>query len=262
MSRHTSAKTIWLVLFTVLVSQPARAEPDRYAAPCKLGDTNIEWFLAQPPLTQNAIVDEYRKNFQASMGVIELSMKNTFKKPQYLTKNRLKKAKSTIEKIRDKTYRCFSELGDISGHRVIIGDWSSLPNVEEKIRLIFDVRKYDYKIGLQKKLTYRGVHFDVLVDGRMAEIQIHTRRGTIVADASHSLVYKGPFSSNADVKAFLEKLSWAVFLRDIGESSGLPAPGNSLPLEAKACLDEVVKEIETVTVSGDFSYKALPTQCG
>ena len=185
---------------------------------------------------------------------------------QFNISSRLKTVKSIKEKFErkkkeGKAYKCFTSMRDIAGLRVVTPSYSEMSFVVNKIRseTIWKVLKVDTIINYSPDNIYRAIHIDIDIEGYPAEIQIITRRGNIIADASHVLTYKGPYKKNTSVVSYLENLSNYVLYRDNNISRNLPVYPDNIPRAAHKCLSIVTQQIEQVLHTGSFTYENLCT---
>ena len=215
---------------------------------CKVGDHSVADYQRQSPAQQAAFAEAYRQRHSAAWKLALETLQAAHGNPPFQVIGRLKTAASIQEKIARKRYRCFSQLTDIAGTRIVIPNYAALPLVTQYIENQFVVREKEDLIKDVRSTHYRAIHYLVWVEDRPVEIQIHTYRGTLWAEASHRLVYKGPFSYNQPVIAYLNRLSDAIFLLDSGLSGQIPEVSEALPPEAKERLKKTVADVKAVSV--------------
>jgi len=213
---------------------------------CTVGDYFIEDYQRLPPKQQNEFVESYRQKYSSALRQALDELRALHSDTSFQVLGRLKSVPSIREKIVRKKYRCFSELTDIAGTRLVIADYAALPLVTERIERHFFVREKQDLMRDEEKTGYRAIHYLAWVDGRVVEIQIHTRRGTLWAEASHRLVFKGPFADNQALVSYLRRLSQAIFLLDSGLQGQIPQAPEALPAEARKILTETIADILAV----------------
>ncbi len=235
----------------------AIAQPVNAAPRCHVGDPSIDWYLSLDESQQAKFVDQYRQGFSFTYEIARINLKELFPGPDIVADGRLKSISSIREKIErkraeKKTYRCFRDIGDIIGLRIIVPDYSGLPDIDKAIKSNFVIDKIDNQISSDQQSEYRAVHYDITLDGRRGELQVHTRRSTLLADVSHKLVYKGPFKDNSQVKAYVAALSYAIHELDSSQNKALPDLPDRLPPEAEACFVKLLARLSSLSVTGPF----------
>ena len=215
---------------------------------CKVGDVSVAEYERQGAEQQVAFVEAYRQRHLAGWKLALEALSAAHGNPPFQVIGRLKTTASIQEKIARKQYRCFSQLTDIAGTRLVIPNYAALPLVTHNIENQFVVREKEDLIKEVRPTRYRAIHYLVWVDDRPVEIQIHTYRGTLWAEASHRLVYKGPFAENRPVISYLERLSDVIFLLDSGLPAQVPEVPEALPPEAKERLKKTVADIKDVSI--------------
>ncbi|RPJ60938.1 MAG: hypothetical protein EHM23_08665 [Acidobacteria bacterium] len=213
---------------------------------CAIGDPPVHEYQSLPPNKRTVFVERYRWLYSMPLQKTLDALRAVFSEPYFHVLGRLKSVPSIQEKIVRKKYLCFSELTDVAGTRLVIVDYAALPLVTERIERHFSVKEKQDLLRDEAKTGYRAVHYLVWVDGRIVEIQIHTRRGTLWAEASHRLVFKGPFADNPALVTYLCELSQTIFLLDSGLQGQIPEIPEALPAEARAILTETVVDIVAV----------------
>ena len=249
MNRTILLLTLCVLLFALRV--PADAQPltlSPYQRDCKVGDYAVAEYERQSAEQQAAFVEAYRQRHSAGWKQALEALRTAHGNPPFQVIGRLKTTASIQEKIARKQYRCFSQLTDIAGTRLIIPNYAALPLVTQYIENQFVVREKEDLIKDVRSTHYRAIHYLVWVEDRPVEIQIHTYRGTLWAEASHRLVYKGPFSDNQSVVSYLNRLSDAIFLLDSGLPGQIPEVSEALPPEAKERLKKTVADVKAVSV--------------
>src|SRR5206468_13099127 len=111
---------------------------------------------------------------------------------------------------------------NFAGARVLITDDAALPLVRQSFENHFVIRGSEDLLRDVRESRYRALHYLAWVENRPVEIQNHTVRGTLCADASHQLVYKGPFGDNQTLISYLYRLSDVIFLLDSGLPGQIP----------------------------------------
>jgi ppGpp synthetase/RelA/SpoT-type nucleotidyltranferase len=246
----------WLVLAVmafVLALCGAAAEaqaikPNRDQQDCKIGDYSVAEYERQSPDQRAAFVEAYRQKYSFAWKQALEALRAAHENPPFQAVGRLKTLVSIQEKISRRKYRCFSQLTDIAGTRLIIPNYAALPLVTQNIESQFVIHEKEDLIKDVRATRYRAIHYLAWVEGRLVEIQIHTYRGTLWAEASHRLVYKGPFADNPSVISYLDRLSDVIFLLDSGLPGQIPEVPEALPPAAKESLKKTVAEIKAVSV--------------
>jgi ppGpp synthetase/RelA/SpoT-type nucleotidyltranferase len=250
------------IVFALLAAQIACAPavaPNLQNAACPAGDSIAE-YQGLSPAQQLQFVERYRQQYSPALEKVRAALKAPHPEPPFRVLARLKVVDSIQEKITRKKYTCISELTDIAGGRIVIPSYAALPLVTLNIeRALKTVEKEDM-ITDQRGTGYRAIHYLAEVDGRMVEIQIHTHRGTIWAAASHRLVYKGPFSNDKAVIAYLNRLSEAIFWLDSGLLRELPDVPETLPGPAKEDLKKVVVGVRDYSLQSVFELNQFYAQ--
>lgn len=246
-------KIISLALSALLlaVSFTAEAQPttaNRDQRECRVGDYSIAEYERLSPKQQAEFIETYRQRHSSPWKQALEALQAAHKNPPFQVVGRLKTASSIQEKISRKKYHCFSQLTDIAGTRLIIPSYAALPLVTQNIENQFVVREKEDLVKEVRPTRYRAIHYLVLVEDRPVEIQIHTYRGTLWAEASHRLVYKGPFPDHQPLISYLERLSDVIFLLDSGLPAQIPEVPEALPLAAKEMLKKTVAGIKDVSV--------------
>jgi ppGpp synthetase/RelA/SpoT-type nucleotidyltranferase len=248
----------WALLAAQLACAPAAASKLQSAA-CKPGDSVSE-YQGLSPARQLQFVEKYRQQYSPALEKVRAALKAPHPDPPFRVLARLKVVDSIQEKITRKQYTCISELTDIAGARIVIPSYAALPLVTLNIeRALKTVEKEDM-ITDQRGTGYRAIHYLAEVDGRVVEIQIHTHRGTIWAAASHRLVYKGPFSNDKAVVAYLNRLSETIFWLDSGLLRELPDVPETLPGPAKEDLKKVVVGVRDYSLQSVFELNQFYAQ--
>lgn len=251
-----TTRIIVLVLLSFLVpAQALTTTPTQYAPPCHVGDPSIDWYLNLPKSSQDKFINEYHKEFEHTYDMAVGELKNLFAAPYLtpiLTKSRLKSIDSIQEKLTRKNYRCFRDMGDIIGLRIVIPDYATLSYIDHVVKERFSVDKVDVQISASPTVEYRAVHYDITIDGRRGEIQVHTRRSNLLADASHKLVYKGPYKDNTHVKDYVAALSYAIYLLDSKLNATLPDQPDGLPDDAKLCFSDLLQRLKSISLTERF----------
>jgi ppGpp synthetase/RelA/SpoT-type nucleotidyltranferase len=247
-------------LFAAPIScAPAVAPKLQSAAACESGDSVAE-YQRLSPAQQLQFVDKHRQQYAPALEKVRAALKAPHPEPPFRVLGRLKATDSIQEKITRKKYTCISELTDIAGARIVIPSYAAVPLVTLNIeRALKTVEKEDM-ITDQRGTGYRAIHYLVEVDGRIVEIQIHTHRGTIWAAASHRLVYKGPFSNDKAVIAYLNRLSETIFWLDSGLLRELPDVPESLPGAAREDLKKVVVGVRDYSLQSVFELNQFYAQ--
>ncbi|HEY3303612.1 MAG TPA: RelA/SpoT domain-containing protein [Candidatus Binatia bacterium] len=262
MRKHDKSIFISLIASALLAAQIAcapAAAPKLQSAACKLGDSVAE-YRNLSPAQQTQLVEKYRQQYSPALEKVRAALKAPHPDPPFRVLARLKVVDSIQEKISRRKYNCLSEMTDIAGSRIVIPSYAALPLVTENIeRALKTVEKEDM-ITDQRGTGYRAIHYLADVDGRIVEIQIHTHRGTIWAEASHRLVYKGPFSQDKAVIAYLNRLSEAIFWLDSGLLRELPDVPQSLPAEAREDLKKVVVGVRDYGLQSAFELNQFYAQ--
>jgi ppGpp synthetase/RelA/SpoT-type nucleotidyltranferase len=233
-------------LLAAQLSCAQAAAPLQAKAGCKAGDDTVAQYQGLGPAEQNRFVENYRRQYapvlEKALGALRAAHSN----PPFRVLGRIKATDSIQEKVSRRNYACFSELTDVAGTRIVIPSYAALPLVTQNIERAFSIVEKEDLIPDQRGTGYRAIHYLVTVDGRIVEIQVHTQRGTIWAEASHRLVYKGPFSDNRAVISYLNRLSETVFLLDSGLLRELPDVPSTLPAAAREDLVKAVAAIHDV----------------
>jgi ppGpp synthetase/RelA/SpoT-type nucleotidyltranferase len=190
----------------------------------KVGDHSIAEYEALNPAEQTKFVERYRQKYSSAWSQALDALRASHSDPPFRVMGRLKSVQSIQEKIIRKKYHCFAELTDIAGTRLIIPNYAALPLVTKNIERQFLIREKQDLLRDEGRTGYRAIHYLAWVNGRIVEIQIHTQRSTLWAEASHQLVYKGPFSDNHAVVSYLFRLSEVIFLLDSGVSNKSRCP--------------------------------------
>lgn len=253
-----NARLVLLGLFVILVpASTTSSHVIQSGASCYVGDRSIDWYLQLRDPEQAEFVDRYRKGFELTYEIAKADLKGLFQGQNIETNARLKTPSSIREKIIRKRagiqpYHCFRDIGDIIGLRIIASNYAAFSDIDHTVKAHFVVDKLDVQISSARNSQYRAVHYDVMLDGRRGEIQLHTRRSTLLADASHTLVYKGPFIDNSDVKDYVAALSFAIHQLDSNENAALPDVPVGLPQEAKECFAKLLARLNVLSVAGPF----------
>lgn len=242
---HQRLRFAGAALLAAQLSCAQAAAPLQAKAACKAGDYTVAHDQGLDPAEQNRFVENYRLQYapvlEKVLGALRAAHPNPFR-----VLGRIKTINSIQEKVSRRKYACFSELTDVAGARIVIPSYAALPIVTQNIERAFSIVEKEDLIHDRRGTGYRAIHYLVMVDGRIVEIQVHTHRGTIWAEASHRLVYKGPFSDNRAVISYLNRLSEAVFLLDSGLLRELPDVPSTLPAAARDDLVKVVAAIHDV----------------
>ncbi len=249
---------VWALLAAQIACAPAAA-PKLESAACKSGDS-VAGYQNLSPTQQTQLVEKYQQQYAPALEKVRAVLKAPHSDPPFRVLGRLKATDSIQEKIVRKKYTCISELTDIAGARIVIPSYAAIPLVTQNIeRALKTVEKEDM-IADQRGTGYRAIHYLAAVDGRLVEIQIHTHRGTIWAGASHRLVYKGPFSKDQAVIAYLNRLSETIFWLDSGLLRELPDVPETLPREAKEDLTKVVASVRDFGLQSAFELNQFYVQ--
>lgn len=249
---------VWALLAAQIACAPAAA-PKLESAACKSGDS-VAGYQNLSPTQQTQLVEKYQQQYAPALEKVRAVLKAPHSDPPFRVLGRLKATDSIQEKIVRKKYTCISELTDIAGARIVIPSYAAIPLVTQNIeRALKTVEKEDM-ITDQRGTGYRAIHYLAAVDGRLVEIQIHTHRGTIWAGASHRLVYKGPFSKDQAVIAYLNRLSETIFWLDSGLLRELPDVPETLPREAKEDLTKVVASVRDFGLQSAFELNQFYVQ--
>lgn len=249
---------VWALLAAQIACAPAVA-PKLESAACKSGDS-VAGYQNLSPTQQTQLVEKYQQQYAPALEKVRAALKAPHSDPPFRVMGRLKATDSIQEKIVRKKYTCISELTDIAGARIVIPSYAAIPLVTQNIeRALKTVEKEDM-ITDQRGTGYRAIHYLAAVDGRLVEIQIHTHRGTIWAGASHRLVYKGPFSKDQAVIAYLNRLSETIFWLDSGLLRELPDVPETLPREAKEDLTKVVASVRDFGLQSAFELNQFYVQ--
>jgi len=215
---------------------------------CKVGDVSVAEYERQSAEQRVAFVEAYRQRHFAAWKLALEALRAAHGDPPFQVIGRLKTTASIQEKILRKKYRCFSQLSDIAGTRLVIPNYAALPLVTHNIENHFVIREKEDLVKEVRPTRYRAIHYLVLVEDRPVEIQIHTYRGTLWAEASPRLVYKGPFADHQPLISYLERLSDVIFLLDSGLPAQIPEVPEALPPAAKETLKRIVAGIKDVSV--------------
>jgi len=226
-------------------AQPIK--PNRAQQACKVGDYSVAEYERLGPGQQAEFVETYRQKHSSAWKQALEALRAAHGNPPFQVIGRLKAAASIQEKIARKKYFCFSQLTDIAGTRLIIPNYAALPLVTQNIENQFVIREKEDLLRDVRESRYRALHYLAWVEDRPVEIQIHTYRGTLWADASHQLVYKGPFADNQTLISYLYRLSDVIFLLDSGLPGQIPEVPETLPPQAKAILKKTVADIRDVS---------------
>jgi ppGpp synthetase/RelA/SpoT-type nucleotidyltranferase len=214
---------------------------------CKVGDYSIAEYQRLSPRQQTEFIETYRDKHSSAWKQALEALRAAHGNPPFQVIGRLKSVASIQEKIWRKQYRCFSQLTDIAGTRVIIPNYAALPLVTHNIENQFVIWEKEDLVKEVRETRYRAVHYLVWVEDRPVEIQIHTYRGTLWAEASHQLVYKGPFADSQMLTAYFSRLSDIIFLLDSGLPGEIPEIPEAIPAEAKATLKKLVADTKDVS---------------
>ena len=236
-----------LMLASLQLTEAQPLKPSRSHLDCKVGDYSVAEYQRLSPAQQAEFVETYRQKHSSAWKQALEALRAAHKDPPFRVLGRLKTAPSIQEKIARKKYRCFSQLTDIAGTRVVIPNYAALPLVTQNIETQFVIREKEDLIRDVRESRYRAIHYLAWVEDRPVEIQIHTYRGTLWADASHRLVYKGPFSDNQSLISYLARLSDVIFLLDTGLPGQIPEIPEATPPEAKEFLRKTVANIRDVS---------------
>ena len=215
---------------------------------CKVGDYSVADYERQSAAQQAEFIEAYRQRHSAAWKLALEALRAAHGNPPFQVIGRLKTGASIQEKIARKQYRCFSQLTDIAGTRLVIPNYAALPLVTQYIENQFVVREKEDLIKEVRPTRYRAIHYLVWVDDRPVEIQIHTYRGTLWAEASHRLLYEGPFAENQLLVSYLERLSHVIFLLDSGLPGQIPEVPEALPPGAREVLKKTVAGVKDVSV--------------
>jgi ppGpp synthetase/RelA/SpoT-type nucleotidyltranferase len=249
---------VWALLAAQIACAPAAA-PKLESAACKSGDS-VAGYQNLSPTQQTQLVEKYQQQYAPALEKVRAVLKAPHSDPPFRVLGRLKATDSIQEKITRTKYTCISELTDIAGARIVIPSYAAIPLVTQNIeRALKTVEKEDM-ITDQRGTGYRAIHYLAAVDGRLVEIQIHTHRGTIWAGASHRLVYKGPFSKDQAVIAYLNRLSETIFWLDSGLLRELPDVPQSLPAAAREDLTKVVASVRDFGLQSAFELNQFYVQ--
>jgi len=249
MNRKIISLALGAMLFALYASVGAQSvTPSLNQRDCKVGDVSVAEYERQSAEQRVAFVEVYRQRHSAAWNLALAALRAAHGDPPFQVIGRLKTASSIQEKISRKQYRCFSQLTDIAGTRLIIPNYAALPLVTQNIENQFVVREKEDLFKEVRPTRYRAIHYLVWVEDRPVEIQIHTYRGTLWAEASHRLVYKGPFPDHQPLNSYLERLSDVIFLLDAGLSAPIPEVPEALPSGAKETLRRTVTGIKDVSV--------------
>ena len=243
--------SLFLLIALVGVGAIAGAQPpppNLNQRDCKVGDVSVAEYERQSPEQQVAFVEAYRQWHSVAWKLAVEALRAAHGNPPFQVVGRLKTGANIQETIARKKYRCFSQLTDIAGTRLVIPNYAALPLVTQNIENQFVVREKEDLIKEVRPTRYRAIHYLVWVDDRPVEIQIHTYRGTLWAEASHRLVYKGPFADNQALVSYLERLSDVTFLLDSGLAAQIPEVPEALPPSAKEILKKTVAGVKDVSV--------------
>lgn len=233
------------------LSSSAQAQPVTLSLDqrdCKVGDVSVAEYERKSPDQKAAFVEAYRQRHFAAWKLALEALRTAHGDPPFQVIGRLKTTVSIQEKIARKQYRCFSQLSDIAGTRLIIPNYAALPLVTHNIENQFVVREKEDLVKEVRPTRYRAIHYLVLVEDRPVEIQIHTYRGTLWAEASHRLVYKGPFPDHQPLISYLERLSDVIFLLDSGLPAQIPEVPETLPPAAKEMLKKTIAGVKDASV--------------
>ena len=232
------------VLLAIQLACTRAPLPGQTFPACKAGDYSVAQYRSLNPTQQAQLVENYRKQYSPALEKVRATLKDAHLDPPFYVLGRLKTVDSIEEKLSRKEYTCISDLTDIAGVRIIIPSYAALPLVTQSIEsMLFIVEKEDFILD-QRRTGYRAIHYLTTVNNRAVEIQIHTHRGTLWAEASHRLVYKGPFSGNRAVISYLNRLSDAIFRLDSGLLQELPPVPETLPPPAREDLTNVVAAVQ------------------
>jgi len=251
-----------LIACALLAAQIAcapAAAPSLQSAACKLGDSVAE-YRSLSPAQQTQLVEKYRQQYVPALEKVRAALKAPHPDPPFRVLGRLKVVDSIQEKIVRKNYNCLSEMTDIAGTRIVIPSYAAIPMVTQNIERGLKIVEKDDFITDLRGTGYRAIHYLAAVDGRVVEIQVHTHRGTIWAEASHRLVYKGPFSDNKEVVSYLNRLSEAIFWLDSGLLKELPDVPATLPREAREDLTKVVAGVRDFGLQSAFELNQFYAQ--
>ena len=248
----------WALLAAQIACAPAAA-PNLQSAACKSGDSVAE-YRSLSPAQQTQLVEKYRQQYSPALEKVRAALKAPHPDPPFRVLARLKVVDSIQEKITRKKYTCISELTDIAGARIVIPSYAAIPLVTQNIESALKIVEKEDMIADQRGTGYRAIHYLAAVDGRLVEIQIHTHRGTIWAGASHRLVYKGPFSKDKAVIAYLNRLSETIFWLDSGLLRELPDVPQSLPAAAREDLTKVVASVRDFGLQSAFELNQFYVQ--
>lgn len=237
-----------LLLALSVPVQAQTTKPNRSQLDCKVGDYAVAEYVRLSPNQQAEFVETYRQKHSSAWKQALEALRAAHGDPPFRVIGRLKTATSIQEKIARKKYRCFSQLTDIAGTRIVIPNYAAVALVTQNIETQFVIREKEDLIKDVRESRYRAVHYLAWVEDRPVEIQIHTYRGTLWADASHRLVYKGPFSNDQTLIAYLARLSDVIFLLDSGLPGQIPDIPEATPAEAKEFLQKTVANIRDVSV--------------
>lgn len=232
------------IALAILAFTPAQ----NVVIPCPPGDLAIDAYRNLSESKRTEALTSYRSDFSGALSAAEDKLHPQIENTPILIETRLKTLESLKEKILrpGKHYNCLSEVTDIAGIRLIIPDYAALPWIQDLIKKDFNVLSEENLLSNRRESGYRAVHFLISIDNRIAEIQVHTLRGLLWADASHKLFYKGPFKGNAEMEKFLINLSDAIYLLDSGMAAEIPSPPSTLPDQAVESLERAVSQIKKV----------------
>ncbi|NKB88811.1 MAG: hypothetical protein GKS06_11395 [Acidobacteria bacterium] len=224
---------------------------------CKLGDYATADFFALPPDEQDLFLTEFRAKYAATLRATRDALRALLPRPVYMVSFRLKTSVSIKEKITRKGYSCFSQFSDIVGTRVIAPAYASFGAIQRTITDTFDVAKAENLLDDKPGGGYRALHYDVIVLGRKAEIQVMTRRMAAFTESSHPLAYKGPYAEPNDpskdtpeakaVRGYLKKLGDAIHELDRGNSATLPPIPATLPDDAQERLNKTMVKLVSLS---------------
>jgi ppGpp synthetase/RelA/SpoT-type nucleotidyltranferase len=249
----------WTLLAAQIACAPGAAPKLQSAVACTSGDSVAE-YQSLSPAEQSQFVEKYRQQYSPALEKVRAALKAPHPEPPFRVLARLKVVDSIQEKISRKKYNCLSEMTDIAGARIVIPSYASIPLVTQNIESGLKIVEKDDFITDQRGTGYRAIHYLAAVDGRVVEIQVHTHRGTIWAEASHRLVYKGPFSDDKAVIAYLNRLSAAIFWLDSGLLRELPDIPETLPGQAREDLKKVVVGVRDYSLQSVFELNQFYAQ--
>ena len=88
--------------------------------------------------------------------------------------SRTKRAETVAAKLQRRPEMELSQVTDLVGCRIIVGDLAEQRAVVDQLALLYEVQQVDDKSD-SPKFGYRAVHLDVRCRGQLMEIQVQTR---------------------------------------------------------------------------------------